>query len=120
MINVCRRFSDIMAFERTNSVGHMILQTDSTASNLQIETRMSKGSPGCFFSHFFLLSGVFFPVIVGKKRSTRHLKAETLYFWKIKILRHVEYSTPPEWGLKSTWGPEKAPFHEAKNAKYGS
>ena len=78
---------------------------------------MSKGSSGWFFSHFLLLSGGFLSVIVGKKRETRHLKAETLGFLKIKFLRLVEYSTPPEWGLNFTCGPKKAPFHGAENDK---
>ena len=82
-----------------------------------LETRMSKGSSGCFFSHFFLLSGGFLSVIVGKKRETRHLKAETLGFQKIKFLILVEYSTPPEWGLSFTCGPKKVPFHGAENDK---
>ena len=47
---------------------------------LLIETRMSKGSSGWFFSHFFLLSGGFLSVIVGKKREIRHMKAETMCF----------------------------------------
>ena len=50
------------------------------SDTVYIETRMSKGSSGWFFSHFFLLSGGFLSVIVGKKRETRHLKAETLGF----------------------------------------
>ena len=86
----------------------------------QLETRQSKGASGCFFRLFFRKQAAFFSFKVVEKRSTRHLKAEILYFSKIKIWGHVEYSTPPNWGLNSTCGPKKAPFHGAKNAKYGS
>ena len=87
---------------------------------MYLETRQSKSSSGWFFSPFFRKQAAFFSFEVVEKRSTRHLKAKILYFLKIKILGHVEYSTPPDWGLNSTCGPKKAPFHGAKNAKYGS
>ena len=101
-----------------NMIFGKIVQTGCTSSS-QIETRQSKSSSGCFFA-FFRKQAAFFSFKVVEKRSTRHLKAEILYFSKIKILGHVEYSTPPDCGLNSTCGPKKAHFHGAKNAKYGS
>ena len=63
------------------------------------------------FFAFFRKQAAFFSFKVVQKRSTRHLKAETLYSSKIKNLEHIEYSTPPERGLNSTCRPKKAPFH---------
>ena len=61
---------------------------------------MSKGSSGVPFGHFwpyFFQSACFFYLSVVEKFQTRRLKAEIVYFRKIKFSRTVEYSTAVEY-----------------------
>ena len=62
-----------------------------------IEMDMSKGSSGVPFGHIFFQSACFFYLSVVEKFQTRRLKAEIVYFRKIKFSRTVEYSTAVEY-----------------------
>ena len=58
---------------------------------------MSKGLSGVRFGHIFFQSTSFFYLNVVERCQTRRLKAEIVYFQKIKFSRPVEYSTTVEY-----------------------
>ena len=86
-----------------------------------IETRMSKGPSGVQFGHDFLQSAAFFYLIVVERFQTRRLKAEIVYFQKIKFLRPVEYSTTVEYSTNFyLWAKITVPIRPnyGKNKKF--
>ena len=65
-----------------------------------IETRMSKALSGVRFCPFHNKNFTFFFLDVVEIRATRRLKAEIVYFQKIKFSKPIEYSTPVEYSTK--------------------
>ena len=63
----------------------------------ELEMDMSKGLSGVHFGHIFFQSTRFFYLNVVERCQTRRLKAEIVYFQKIKFSRPVEYSTTVEY-----------------------
>ena len=64
---------------------------------LYIEMDMSKGLSGVPFGHVFFFKLRVFYLSVVEKFQTRRLKAEIVYFQKIKFSRTVEYYTAVEY-----------------------
>ena len=61
---------------------------------------MSKALSGIHFGLLQLQTTVFFYLDVVEIRATRRLKAEIVYFQKIKFSKPIEYSTPVEYSTK--------------------
>ena len=67
---------------------------------MEIETRMSKALSAPSFDPTFFQNANFFNLDVVRIRSIRRLKAEIVYFQKIKFSNPIEYSTPVEYSTK--------------------
>ena len=52
---------------------------------------MSKGSSGVHFGYFLFQTAAFFDLKVMRGREIRRLKAEIIYFSKMKFSRSIEY-----------------------------
>ena len=61
---------------------------------------MSKALSARSFDPTFFQNAAFFHLDVVEIRATRRLKAEIVYFQKIKFSKPIEYSTPVEYSTK--------------------
>ena len=61
---------------------------------------MSKAASAYHFDPINFQNGGFFDLDVVEIRATRRLKAEIVYFQKIKFSKPIEYSTPVEYSTK--------------------
>ena len=70
---------------------------------------MSKGPSGVHFRHFLFQNAAFFYLKVVRGREIRRLKAEIVYFQKIKFWGPIEYSNMAEYASKVHYGGRKLP-----------
>ena len=76
---------------------------------------MSKGSSGVRFGYVLFQTTGFFYLKVVRGREIRRLKAEIVYFQKIKFFGPIEYSNMAEYASKVHYGGRKHPREPCGN-----